>query len=395
LIKFSKFFLAEKIFFGIRITFIGFIFLSRKILYGEIILNAMRKNILNFILALATLSFSFLGWFSVYRAINVEGSSIWLTPILCFSFFYIFLCLNFVLMRKRYQAIFLSGTSLVLSFFFSFHLWHGAIFLGAFFLSFLAYEKIRKNLEINTKIEIYKSVSFGKFFLVLAISLLISSQFYFAVRESRIDSVPEIKLDKFFGFLIPKVLNFSSTQLEKMENEESTVDQFIIAQSSGTQINFLQNDSVEKEIEEKIAVEFGENISTSQKEALKNQMLEKIQKNEISFSNQSQKIALENGRKKLSDLLEREVKGDEKTSFVFSEIINKKINENFQSNISKEKGNSTWPIVLTFILFLTIWPLGSLLADGLAFGTGFIFWLTLKFKLVKIVKVMVEAQRIE
>ena len=229
----------------------------------------------------------------------------------------------------------------------------------------------------------------------MAISLLISSQFYFAVRESRIDSVPEIKLDKFFGFLIPKVLNFSSTQLEKMENEESTVDQFIIAQSSGTQINFLQNDSVEKEIEEKIAVEFGENISTSQKEALKNQMLEKIQKNEISFSNQSQKIALENGRKKLSDLLEREVKGDEKTSFVFSEIINKKINENFQSNISKEKGNSTWPIVLTFILFLTIWPLGSLLADGLAFGTGFIFWLTLKFKLVKIVKVMVEAQRIE
>jgi len=91
LIKFSKFFLAEKIFFGIRITFIGFIFLSRKILYGEIILNAMRKNILNFILALATLSFSFLGWFSVYRAINVEGSSIWLTPILCFSFF-IFFC---------------------------------------------------------------------------------------------------------------------------------------------------------------------------------------------------------------------------------------------------------------------------------------------------------------
>ena len=104
---------------------------------------------------------------------------------------------------------------------------------------------------------------------------------------------------------------------------------------------------------------------------------------------------MENGRKKLSDLLEREMKGDEKTSFVFSEIINKKINENFQSNISKEKGNSTWPIVLTFILFLTIWPLGSLLADGLAFGTGFIFWLTLKFKLVKIVKVMVEAQRIE
>jgi len=355
----------------------------------------MKKNILNFILTLVTLSFSFLGWFSVYRAINVEGSSIWLTPILCFSFLYIFLCLDFVLMRKRYQAIFVSGASLALSLFFSFYLWHGAIFLMAFFLSFLAYKKIRKNLEINTKIEIYKSVSFGKFFLVLAISLLISSQFYFAVRKSGIYSVPEIRMDKLFGFLIPNMLKFSSAQFEKMENEENTVDQFIIAQSGGTQFNFLQNDSVEKEIEEKISTEFGENISVSQKEALKNQMLEKIQKNEVSFSDQSQKMVLEDGRKKLSDLVGRGVKGDEKISVVFSEIINKKINENFQFNVSKEKENSTWPIVLTLVLFLTIWPLGSLLADGLSFGVGFIFWLMLKFKLVRIVKVMVEAQRIE
>lgn len=354
----------------------------------------MKKNILNFVLGTLTLIFSFLSWFSVYHATNVAGSSIWLMPILCFSFFYVFLCLDFVLMRKKYQAIFVSGVSLAFSFIFSFYLWHGIIFLGAFFLVFLAYGKIRKNLEINTKIEISRIVLTGRFFLVLAISLLISSQFYFAVQKSGINSVPEIKLDKLFSFFIPKVLNFSNSQFEELKDEEITVDQFI-SNSSGTQIDFSQEDLTKKEIEEKIAVEFGENISASQKEALKNQMLEKLQKNQVNFSSQSQKIILEEGRKKLSDLLKRKVEGDEKISSVLSEIINKKINENFQSNIFKEKEISTWPVILALVLFLTIWPLGSLIASSLAFVLGFIFWLMLKFKLVKIVKVMIEAQRIE
>lgn len=298
-------------------------------------------------------------------------------------------------MRKKYQAMIVSGASLAFSFFFSFHFWHGVIFLVAFFLSFLAYKKIRKNLEINTKIEICKSVSFGKFFLVLAICFLISSQFYFAVKKLGINHVPEIKFDRLFEVLVPKILDFSNSQFGEMENEKNTVDQFIIAQSNGMQIDFSQKETAEKEIEEKISIEFGENISANQKEALKKQMLEKIQKNEISFSNQSQKIILEEGRKNFSDLLGRKVEGNEKIASVFSEIIKKKINENFQFKISKEKENSMWPIILALVLFLTIWPLGSLLADALAFGTGFIFWLMLKFKLIKIVKVMVEAQRIE
>ena len=89
----------------------------------------MQKKILNFSLFFLSLVATFFAWFSVSQAITVAGSSVWLVPVLWFSFLYIIFSLEFILVKEN----FLINLSLVLGLFssliFASNLWHFLVLL--------------------------------------------------------------------------------------------------------------------------------------------------------------------------------------------------------------------------------------------------------------------------
>ena len=56
------------------------------------------------------------------------------------------------------------------------------------------------------------------------------------------------------------------------------------------------------------------------------------------------------------------ITGNEKIADVFAGLIDKKINDFFQPKITGDLHSSLYSYIVAVILFLTIWPLGTIMA---------------------------------
>ena len=108
-------------------------------------------------------------------------------------------------------------------------------------------------------------------------------------------------------------------------------------------------------------------------------------------------MILRKGRKQISDLIKRPVRGDEEVASVFSQMISTKIEDfiNFDAGKSSYGSASYLPVILTFLLFLSILSFGSFFGPLWVMLAQVIFWLMVKLRWVKINKIMVEQEVIE
>lgn len=220
-----------------------------------------------------------------------------------------------------------------------------------------------------------KSFRFGKSFIFLAVALVISSQYYFLVKDEPVQKfIPDFKMDGMTDFLAPKILSAVIPNLSASVDGEMTVDQFIIQMQEGQldQAGYSP---------EKIA-----KLPLDQRAAIQKQVDEEIANN--------QDALLREGRKKFADLTGRSMSGSEKVSAIFSEIINSKVNSYFKPENISTDSLPVAPIV-TFVLFLTVWSLGSFLGIILVPMAAGIFWILVQVKLVSISKVPTEVEVIE
>jgi hypothetical protein len=335
----------------------------------------MNKKIIQYVLLAVAIVISFFAFWSVERAVFIPEASDWLAPIFWFSCLFILLGLNIALVRDKkiiYPTLFLF---LLPSLIFSPNFWQVLIILFGWLLLLAANARIRGDIEYGKKIKLWRSLRFGKAYIYLALALVISGQYYFLVKDAPTQKIlPDFKVDAVTNYLAPNILSVVSPDFSASVDGEMTVDQFIIQmqKSQMDQAGYSQ---------EKLA-----KLPESERAKLQKQINEEIGKN--------QDILLDEGRKKFAEISGQPVDGSEKIAAVFSEIIDNKLNDYLKpGNINTE----VLPVapIMTFVLFLTIASLGSLLGIILVLMAAGIFWILVQAKLVLISKVQAEVEIIE
>jgi hypothetical protein len=314
----------------------------------------LKKTILKFSLFILTFLFAFLFWHSVDSAINVSGASDWVVPSIWFAFYFVLLALSVILMREAYLAEIAILLSLLVSMVFVFSWIHLLVIALAFLFLSIAVVRIRKDLRLNIKINLWKTIRTGSTLIIFSLSLVIASQYYFEIKSSgRENLIPKFTMGGFSEDLTSKIIGYMYPNLASSDGEDLTVDQMIL-----------------KAGDDQSGKEDVAQMTAGQK-----------------------KIFLEEGRKQISQIVGENVTGEENVASLFSEAINNKIN-NFITPKLASDDLPILPVIMTFILFLTVLSLGSFFSPLLILIADVIFIILVKTKVVVVNKVMKEVEEL-
>ena len=354
-----------------------------------------KKQILKYFLIIFTLAVAFFSWFSIDRAINIPAASEWLAPIFWFSLLFVFLCLDSILIKNTNLLKIIYAVSFFASFIFVLRWQHILAILIAVLFAISASERIKNDLKSNIKISLWRALRLGRPFIVFSFAIVISSQYYFEVKKLGVEhAIPDFDVSKISRALVPKILSMANEAFKDSNDENMTVDEFILkiqSQSLEGKSIIEARGNVDRLIEE----QGGKNLSPEQKETIKQEILKKIEKEKTNILETQNNLILEQGRKQFSDTAGFEVKGDEKFYDTISRIINERVNNYFKPGLSENNHSSAITALLALILFLTVMPLGSFLSPLWILFVKLIFHILVKSDMIRIVKVPKEVEMIE
>ena len=351
----------------------------------------MKKQILKYSLIFLTLGTFFFAWKSVHVVINNSGSADWIIPAGWFLFALVLASLDAILIKRFYILAILFFVSFSLSFVFVWNGWHApTLLLGALFF-YLGAIRVRRDLKMNLRIDLWKSLRFGRIFFVLAVSMLITSQYYFEIKN-RDPAEFVLELDfsgGVFDTAVSRIIPLVVPGLEIDDGEDITVDEFIIGTQRST-ANSARG-ATDEEMEKMIVDQFGSDLSPTEKEALKNQAIRKMD----SAMAGSEELILKEGRRQFSEIVGMELSGDEKVSEVFSDMLNNKVNEFFGSEKYDSDQLSFLPAAFAAILFLSVFSLGSFFSPVWMMLSWLVFFVLNRLKVIEVKKVPAEMEVIE
>jgi hypothetical protein len=228
----------------------------------------------------------------------------------------------------------------------------------------------------------------------LALALLISSQYFFMINSVNGQKfVPKLDFSSVTSKLIQPILVMLNPNFKSMQKDGLTVDQFIIQSQKENTADALSDKSY---AEEMIDQQIPKNLPSDQQAMLKQRALQQVSDSQDQLLQKNNELVLQEGHKQLSQMVGHDVVGDEKISDVFAGLIDKKINDFFQPKIggNSQASSPVYSYILTAILFLTIFPLSSILSRLWFVAIFLIFKLFIRFGLVEIKIVTVQREMI-
>ncbi|EKE11888.1 MAG: hypothetical protein ACD_15C00004G0004 [uncultured bacterium] len=355
----------------------------------------MEKKIVINLFAFLLLIISFFSWRVIDQAINVPEASVWAVPMIFISLFFVFSYASIILIKKiaYLQVLFL--LAYILSFVFVRSIWH-MIGIGlAFLFTSWAVLKIKKDLRMNVEINIWKSMRAGSGILVLAVSIMITSQYYLAVKNLGSENlIPQFYISSITGNLTTRFLSATNPEIEDIDKEFLTVDQFILqTQKSGLksrEISMETSFQIDQMIEKT-----NPSATAAQKKIMKEDALQKVRSASLEIGKEQESLLLAEGRKKFSEMAGKNLQGNEKMSDVLADIVNRKIDQYFGAGAKNGAKASVLPYVMAIGLFLTVIPLGSILNTLWIMLVQFLVWIFLETKILSIKKASVEVEILE
>ncbi|MBU2028330.1 hypothetical protein KJ761_00345 [Patescibacteria group bacterium] len=307
----------------------------------------MKRKILDYVLAFLTLFCSWLFWQAVNQAMTNPDASTWIVPIIWFSLFAVLFFLDLIIIKIRYLVfIILLGSFLGELFFFP-------IFnIISFLMGLLVVWRVKMELAYGIRINLRRIIRSGALIFICAWSFAIASHYYFASQKNKMASpIPEFKMEGTTKVIVYKVLAKINPAFQKIEEENLTVDQFIVQGQSQS------------------AIEVPE-------------LLEEMK----------QELVIEESRKKLSEISGFNLSGEEKVADVISQIINKKIIDIMP--VSRERDGKFSPIFLIIAsgLFFSLIALGSILIYLWTILVCIIFFFLRKADLVRLAYITFERE---
>lgn len=276
----------------------------------------MRNKFLERLMLAGLFLAGFLCWLILYRAVTVPGSSVWGAPITIFFILLVVFYLSTVFVRRTAYLGAVLAVSVLQSIFFAATPLHFALLLLSAGGAYYAMRNVRASLEHSIKLSFFDSFMNGRSYLVLALIIAITSQYYALVsRAGKEVNLPTFEisrdvafsLGKLYGRLNPKYSFFSSAR-------EMTVDNYILQSQS--------------------SVLYGQNAAAVS-------------------------AVLERGRTQLSGLAGRQLSGSEPVADVFVDFATRKLNDYFAVGLSQSGKSSPVPLFLTCVLFLTLLPVAT------------------------------------
>jgi len=355
----------------------------------------MNRRKIELILGLLTILTAIFSWWSVARIIEVNGSSSWIFSMAFFIVFLTLICLDIVLFKDIVYLELLLLSSMISGIIFIGGWWHAlGLLVGAYFL-LLSSRKIRRDFELNVKIDFLKSLRTGKFFLIMAFSVAIAAQYFSVIRllDGQI-LIPRFETGDISNKVTFKILSSFDPNFKVLENENITVDEFIL-QSQKNQIDKENQSFLDLNPTQIIKQELNiQNLSIEDQKEIQQQIKEKMVAMSFELNAEEQQLLLQESRRQLSLLVGREVQGTEKISSLISDLIGKKIENALSPNVAGQQKSSSVAVVLAGILFLTVFSIGSLLGVIVFFLSWCVFKIMIHFSLLKIETMIVEKEMI-
>jgi hypothetical protein len=355
----------------------------------------MKKNILIYTLFGFSIILAFFSWKSTADAISQDGSNEWVAPVIFFSLFFVCFYLSLALIRNLLTLNILVAICLFSSFFFVFEKWHLLLILAGFLLTVSGAYRIHRDMNLNIKINLAKTLTTGKHLILIGFALVLSGQYFFIVKNQDFEKIiPQFINSKYSDIFISKIISILNPEYQKISQEEITVDQFIIqtqqSKAQEAKSELISEDQIKESIEK-----MGTNFSSSAKNEIKENLKNNLESVNNKLLENNEKMILEESRKKMEQMVGRELSGNEKISEIFNDIINKKIVDYFRPEIKSEHGVSLLPLILSIMLFLTIVPFGSVINILWIISVKIIFWIIVKTRIITITRNIVEVERIE
>jgi len=292
------------------------------------------------------LVFSLLSWRLFFEVAtrpdigNTLSVAAWLTLLLATYF------LGMVVWRRASLAWIGVGITLVPSLFFAPNWYH---LLFVFFAGVFLFESVRmtqQEMIDRLSFHFFRTVRTGSFSCLFALSLTFTSVYYSTIeRESWEELVPRFSMGEGTTTALFQVAVYLNPDWKNLADDGTTVDDFLLSlqkqkeEGSERGVPPLSNDVLPALIA----------YLTENRDGLGEDL--------------SEQLALAAGRAQIATLVGRPVSGDEKIANVFSVAIQNKIITLLRGGeMTRHASPTIVPVILSVLLFLTLLPLGSLLA---------------------------------
>ncbi len=312
--------------------------------------SARRKLGIALLILLAVASW--VGWQFVERAVLVESASHFLLPAVAIVLMVGCLFFGAIVWQEPsfrwLAASFLGFPSLLAAFSWS----HIGVIVLALALTYVGLQRIQGELSERLHLSVRKSLLIGTTPLLLAVSLLISSQYYTHAQSLTWEKlVPSFSLGEGAGAWFLKGLSPFFPELRQLGDSQATVDSFL------GEVHARQQSSIDA-LPPGVQSVFLESELTRAKGQLK-------------------------------ELLGREVSGNESMQSIVSEALQRKL-ITLVSGGAEQLPVPLLPLVLSLLLFLTIYPLLAFAAPALVVLVSLLVRLARRLSWI-----MVKSERVE
>jgi len=351
-----------------------------------------KKKITVIILTVLLLVFATLLWWATNQIAQAYSVGMLILELISLSLAYIFLQLISLFVQRVFFIECIAVCAFAVSIVFAPHLWHTVFVAFASLLLLRGLSMIRKDMRLNVKISLWKSLHLGKNLLLFAFALVLSSQYFFAAANHSGDAlIPGLEVGKIGSKLVLEAVSYINPQYQTLKEETLTVDDFLLQS-----YNQRQDEYAGLDIESFVSMQSDiQSLPPEQQEIMKDELKKRISNINRSTADLQKELALEGGRMELAKFAGREVSGSEKISQVFSSAIESKINEFFAPNAEMPQRAKAYQFIVAIVFFLSIFSTGSLFWWPWTLLAVGIFRFCVRLKAISIGKIPVEMEIIE
>jgi len=317
-----------------------------------------KKKIVKYFFIIGAVISSIYFWRTIFKLISATEVECWISAMAIFSIFFIFWSLGTLLEDKRWNFFLFEGVLIFTGIIFSqdqffiltaFLAW-GILYLGTIW--------VHDSMKARVRLNIWMSLRLGRRLFVAAITIVIVGGFLMPVVLSGEKKVlPLINITDNQARLVSKMMSIFDSNIDENGLASMTVDEYILKEQKGFRSerkNILNNNST------------------------------------TAFTEIEKRAIIANGRASISKLVARSVQGDEKIMSIFTEMINNKINNYFNTEVSQASGFA--PLFFSILSFFAIFSVGSFITSLLTFVVAVLFRLLVLTRLIEIGKKKVEVE---
>ena len=321
-----------------------------------------KKSITKYFCMFGAVASAIYFWLVVFNLVNTTESESWLSSVIIFGAVFIFWSLAILLESKQWKFFLFELVLIFTGIIFS----HNIFFILTAFLAtgilYLGTIWVHDSMKARVKLNIWMSLRLGRRLFAAAITIVIVGGFLMPVVLSGEKKVlPLINITDKQTKLVSRVMSIFDSNLEQGGLAEMTVDEYILKEQKGFRKghkNIFNKDNTV-----------------------------------ITFTEAEKQAIIINGRASISKLATRNVGGNEKIMSIFTEMINNKINNYFNTEVSQASGFA--PLFFSALSFFAVFSIGSFVTSLLTFLVAALFRLLILTKLIKLGKKEVQVEIIE